>query len=396
MTSAAQRAESDVLIIGSGAIGAAIAFYCARLGMAVTVVDKGGLGGGTSSRCEGNLLVSDKEHGPELDLANYSLGLWRGELAEFGELWEFENKGGVIVASQESSMESLQRALRVQRKHGIEVEEVDGPALKDLEPNVTDDAIGGAFYPDDSQVMPMLVTAHLMRMARERGADVHTNTEVTGVLRSGGRVIGVSTVSGDYHAGVVVNATGPWSGQFARLAKSHVPVEPRRGYVMVTEPLPPRVFRKVYAAEYIDHVGSSDSGLQASPVVEGTPSGTILIGSSRERVGFDETLNPAVIQLMAQNAIKLFPFLKDVRILRHYFGFRPYSPDHVPVIGADALHEGLWHATGHEGAGIGLSVGTGKLVAQALAGLQTDLDLTPFSPSRFASDTTTTQVQGVS
>ena len=70
-------------------------------------------------------------------------------------------------------------------------------------------------------------------------------------------------------------------------------------------------------------------------------------------------------------------------MLRHYHGFRPYSPDHVPAIGPDARAPGLWHASGHEGAGIGLSVGTGKLLAQALAGDRPDLDLSPFDPSRF-------------
>nr|WP_324615210.1 FAD-dependent oxidoreductase [Nesterenkonia sedimenti] len=364
-------------------MGAAVAFFCAKAGLSVRVVDKGRPGGGTSSRCEGNLLVSDKEHGPELDLANYSLGLWRGELAEFAHLWEFENKGGIIVASQESSMASLQRALQVQRQHGIEVEEIDVPGLKELEPNVTDQAVGAAFYPDDCQVMPMLLTAHLLRMAREAGAELLFDTEVTGMVRTGDQIQGVRTSQGTYYAQTVINAAGPWGAEVAELAGVNVPVGPRRGYVLVTEPLPPMVFRKVYAAEYIDNVGSSEEGLQASPVVEGTQAGSILIGSSRERVGFDHTLNPEALQMIARNAIALFPFLQETRILRHYFGFRPYSPDHVPVIGPDPRVPGLWHACGHEGAGIGLSVGTGKLIAQALTGEQTDIELGPFSPARF-------------
>lgn len=383
MKTAGAAAGSDVLIIGSGAVGAAIAFFCARAGLSVQVVDKGRSGGGTSSRCEGNLLVSDKEHGPELDLADYSLSLWRGELAEFAPLWEFENKGGIIVASRESSMMSLQRALRAQRQYGITVEEIDAPTLKDFEPNVTEQAVGAAFYPDDCQVMPMLFTAHLLRMSRDLGAKILPDAEVKDFVRQSGRIAGVETPKGTLYADAVINAAGPWAAQVAQLAEVMVPVEPRRGYVLVTEPLPPMVFRKVYAAEYIDNVGSSDEGLQASPVVEGTAAGTILIGSSRERVGFDHTLNPEALRMIARNAIALFPFLRDVRILRHYFGFRPYSPDHVPVIGPDPRAPGLWHACGHEGAGIGLSVGTGRLIAQAVAGQQTDLDLAPFSPLRF-------------
>lgn len=392
---------TDVVIIGAGVVGAATAYFCAHAGLDVTVLDRGAPGGGTSSRCEGNLLVSDKEHGPELDLANYSLDIWRGELAEFAHLWEFENKGGVIVASQDSSMVSLQRALAAQRAHGIRVEEIDAGQLRELEPHITDDAVGAAFYPDDCQVMPMLLTSHLLRMAAERGAQVRPHTEVTGFLRAGeagtrggsgagaaGRITGVRTTGGDVHAAAVINAAGPWAGTVARMAGVEVPVEPRRGYVMVTEPLPPRIFHKVYAAEYIDNVASSDGGLQASPVVESTQAGSILVGSSRERVGFGTTLNPRALELIAGNAVRLFPFLREVRILRHYFGYRPYSPDHVPVVGPDPRAcdddgHGLWHATGHEGAGIGLSVGTGKLIAQAMTAEQPDLDLGPFSPGRF-------------
>jgi glycine/D-amino acid oxidase-like deaminating enzyme len=180
-----------------------------------------------------------------------------------------------------------------------------------------------------------------------------------------------------------VNCTGTWAGELAALAGVNVPVLPRRGFVMVTEPLPPMVHHKVYAAEYIDNVGSSDAGLQSSPVVEGTPSGTILIGSTRERVGFDRTVSTDALRLLAGNAVALFPFLEHVKAIRHYHGFRPYCPDHLPVIGHDERAPGLWHAAGHEGAGIGLCAGTGKILAQALSGQAPDLDLSPFAPARF-------------
>src|SRR5207247_2036221 len=120
-----------------------------------------------------------------------------------------------------------------------------------------------------------------------------------GSLRSGDRVTGVKTPRGDFFADAVVNCTGTWAGELAALAGVSVPVLPRRGFVMVTEPLPPMVHHKVYAAEYIDNVGSSDAGLQGSPVVEGTPSGAILIGSTRERLGFDRTVSTNALSLLA-------------------------------------------------------------------------------------------------
>lgn len=374
---------SDVLVIGAGVIGAAAAYFAVQQGLTVTVLDKGLPASGTSSACEGNILVSDKELGPELELTRYSLDVWHNDLAEHKRLWEFESKGGIVVASRESSLASLNRVMTSQAGYGVAVEKLDPEALRKAEPNIRPDALGGASYPEDCQVQPMLVAAHLVRLATGAGARFVADTPANGFLRSGDRVTGVRTPRGDFSAGAVVNCTGTWAGELAALAGINVPVLPRRGFVMVTEPLPLMVHHKVYAAEYIDNVGSSDAGLQASPVVEGTPSGTILIGSTRERVGFDRTVSTDALRLLARNAVALFPFLEHVKAIRHYHGFRPYCPDHLPVIGHDDRAPGLWHAAGHEGAGIGLSAGTGKLLAQALSGQDPDLDLSPFAPGRF-------------
>lgn len=375
---------TDVLIIGAGIIGSAIAYFAAQQGLSVVVLDRAGPASGTSSRCEGNILLSDKELGPELELSQYSLGVWKNDLAEFAHLWEFEAKGGLVVASQESSQASLDRLTTAQRTNGVVAEILDRDQLLSAEPHISPDALSAAYYPQDSQVQPMLAASWLLRLACDAGAKFVPNAQVTALRRSNGRVIGVDSTAGAFAAGNIVNATGTWASSIAGLAEVAVPVNPRKGFVMVTEPLPPKVFHKVYAAEYVDNVGSSDAGLQSSPVVEGTPAGSILIGSSRERVGFDGSVNLSALKQMANNAIGLFPFLRDVKIMRHYHGFRPYCPDHLPVIGHDGRAPGLWHAAGHEGAGIGLSVGTGKLLAQALAGQTADLDLAPFAPHRFA------------
>jgi D-hydroxyproline dehydrogenase subunit beta len=135
-------------------------------------------------------------------------------------------------------------------------------------------------------------------------------------------------------------------------------------------------------------VASGDAGLETSVVVEGTRGGTVLIGASRERVGFDRSVSIPVLRRLAAQAVGLFPFLADVTLLRSYLGFRPYCPDHLPVIGEDPRAPGLVHACGHEGAGIGLSAATGHLIAQALTGRKPDLDLTLFRPDRFEEEAT--------
>ncbi|AJT42291.1 NAD(P)/FAD-dependent oxidoreductase [Psychromicrobium lacuslunae] len=373
----------DLVIIGAGIVGAACAYYAAKAGLSVTVIEQGSIASGTSSRGEGNLLVSDKEAGPELDLALYSERIWRTELAEYAELWEYEPKGGLVVARSQRSLATLHDLAQEQRQQGIEVELLEGEAVFKREPHLNRSIAGAAYYPQDAQVQPILVTTHLLRLAREAGARVFTMTTVTGFLRSADKLTGVRTTAGDFAAANVINAAGTWAAQVAELAGVQLPVLPRRGFVLVTEPLPPTVRHKVYAAEYVGDVASSQAALQTSPVVEGTPSGTILIGASRERVGFDDRLSVPVISALARNAIELFPVLGSVMALRTYWGYRPYCPDHLPVIGADSRAPGLWHACGHEGAGIGLSVGTARLLVQALLGIKTDLDLSPFAVERF-------------
>ena len=191
------------------------------------------------------------------------------------------------------------------------------------------------------------------------------------------------TAGGAIAAGAVVNAAGVWGGEIAALAGVELPVLPRRGFILVTEPVGPLIRHKVYAASYVGDVQGSSEGLETSPVIEGTASGTVLIGSSRERVGFDARLSITALAQMARQAIRLVPVLGRVRAMRAYLGFRPYSPDHLPMIGPDPRAPGLFHACGHEGAGIGLSAATGLLVAEQVTGRPTSLPLAPFAPDRF-------------
>ena len=379
-----KRLTCDVVVVGAGMVGAACALYAARAGLDVTLVDRGPVAGGTTGAGEGNLLVSDKEPGPELDLALLSGRLW-GELAlEVGESVEYEAKGGVVVASSPGGLAALERFADGQRAAGVAAEPVAGDALYDLEPHLAPGLPGAVYYPQDCQVMPALAAAHLVRAS---GARLLTGRTVTDVLRTGeGAVLGVRTDRGDIHAPAVINAAGTWGGELAALAGVRLPVLPRRGFVLVTEPLPRMVRHKVYAADYVADVASDSAALQTSPVVEGTAAGPVLIGSTRERVGFDRTFSLPAVRALAAGATRLFPFLADVRALRSYLGFRPYMPDHLPAIGPDPRVPGLFHACGHEGAGIGLATGTGYLIAQVLTATTPDLDLAPFEPDRFPDD----------
>ncbi|MEU8037738.1 FAD-dependent oxidoreductase [Streptosporangium sp. NPDC049078] len=407
----------DVVVVGAGVVGAACAYYAARAGLDVVVVDRGAVAGGTTGAGEGNILVSDKEPGPELDLALLSNRLWRdlaGAAPEGGARngapgdervdagpggagagvvdrpvtgggFEFEAKGGLVVAETDEILAAL---TDLAGKQGVEHVAVAAGELGDYEPHLAKGLAGGVFYPQDAQVQPMLAAASLIRRGAERfgrGAlMLRTGVTVTGFVTGGDRIAGVTTDHGDILAGAVVNAAGTWGGELAALAGAHVPILPRRGFVLVTEPLAgPLIRHKVYTAAYVTAVASDSEGLQTSAVVESTPAGPVLIGASRERVGFDRTMSVPVLERLARQAVELFPALAAYRVIRAYCGFRPYCPDHLPVIGEDPRVRGLYHACGHEGAGIGLAPATGHLIAQLLIGLGPDLDLTPFRPDRF-------------
>ncbi|MFZ3493997.1 NAD(P)/FAD-dependent oxidoreductase [Streptomyces sp. 5.8] len=373
----------DLVIIGAGVVGAACAYYAARAGLRVAVVDRGPVAGGTTGAGEGNLLVSDKEAGPELDLALLSARLWRELALELPREIEYEAKGGLVVAASEATVKALRGFADGQRAAGVDAVEVGAGELRELEPHLAPDLAGGFFYPQDAQVQPAQAAARLLAAAP--GVEVHLGEEVTELLRGpAGELRGVRTARRDLLAPAVLNAAGTWGAAVAELAGVGLPVLPRRGFVLVTEPLPRVVRHKVYAADYIADVASGSASLQSSAVVEGTPAGPVLIGATRERVGFDRSLSTEALRRLAAQTAALFPVLADVRVLRTYHGFRPYLPDHLPAIGPDPRVPGLFHACGHEGAGIGLAPGTGALIAGFLTGEAPVLDPAPFAPARFA------------
>ena len=376
---------ADVVIIGAGIVGACCARACAEAGLDTVIVDRGAVASGTTGAGEGNILVSDKEPGPELDLALLSQRLWAQMAGELGDSFELDAKGGLVVAARTDTLEHLKSLARQQRECGVVAEELDSRELLQYEPHIHPDLAGGVYYPQDMQVQPMLAAARIIQAAVASGrVRVLTGCVVIGIDRDhSGAVTGVRTSEGVIHAPSIVNAAGTWGGEIASLAGVALPILPRRGFILVTEPLPVMVHHKVYAADYVANVASDSAGLETSAVIEGTMSGTVLIGASRERVGFDKTLDWAVVRRLARQAIEVFPFLADVQLLRTYGGFRPYCPDHLPVIGPDTRVPGLLHACGHEGAGIGLAAATGALIAESLTDTPASLDLAPFAPERF-------------
>lgn len=394
------KSTPDAVVIGAGVVGVATALALTNSGLKVLVIDRGNVANGTTGAGEGNILVSDKGPGDELVLAKRSREAWFELARDVGDGdetggFELEAKGGIVVARSEKGVSQLLELAAQQSGAGIDARTVSSSELHDLEPNLSIGIQSGVWYPQDAQCQPMLAAAQMLKVMRARGGEFVAGATVKKVntlpIRGGGlgqrvSVTGIETDIGDFSTPIVINATGTWAGEIAKMAGSSLPIAPRRGFILVSAPAPKLIYHKVYDAEYVANVASGAADLQSSAVVESTQSGTILIGASRERVGFRGDLDVAVLRKLAAQAIELFPVLAGLQLLRAYRGFRPYAPDHLPVIGEDAYVKGLWHNAGHEGAGIGLSPASAQLITELITGQETFMDPTPFSPVRFRHD----------
>ena len=378
--------SAEVVVIGAGIIGCAVAELLQREGMDVCVVDQFGPAAGSSAAGEGNLLVSDKLPGVDLELARHSLARWHALAQEIGEEIEYVPKGGLVVAHDETAFAGLVSLAAAQRAEGARNTVLPANELAAFEPHLSRALAGGVFYEDDAQIQPMLAVSALIRSLRREGGRVVVDAEVHGASRSAqGRLSCLVTSRGNVAIGrAVVNAAGAWAGEVATRLGGSVPVRPRRGHVLVSEPTAPLTAYKVYESGYVGSIHDGPGALSVSAVVEDTASGTMLLGSSREFVGFSRTQNPAVRAAIARRCIALFPALSSLRMMRSYVGYRPATPDRLPVLGEDADVPGLYHATGHEGAGVGLAPASADAISALLGERDPGFRLEPFSPARFA------------
>jgi glycine/D-amino acid oxidase-like deaminating enzyme len=379
---------TDVVVIGAGIVGAACARELAVRGVGVTIVDRGQVASGTTGLGEGNVLASDKDRGPELDLTKKGLLVYDELDDRLGREARVRRKGALIVHADEATWDAEPERVERLLAEGLRCSLLDPGGVRELEPELTGPILGAAFFPDDVQVAPRPIARALVREARAAGAAVRTGTEVRTIPVEAGRVRGVRFADGTLlEAGAVVLAAGPWSRRLADSAGLELPVEPRWGQLARLTPHrrePPLVRCKIVDGSYLGSVTSAQPGLEVTTVLETTWDGDILVGSSRARRGFDASVDPEVTEAMIGRAARLVPALEGLPLDEAWSGLRPWLPDHLPAIGPSARVPGLWVATGHEGAGIALGPVTGRVLAQTFCGEEPLVDLAPFHPDRFA------------
>ena len=390
--------SADVVVIGGGVVGTAITYFLARKNIDAILVEKGAITAGTSGRCEGDVLVCDKTPGFDSRLTRLSQDLFPQIANELDDDIGWTQKGSLLAIENEAEMEAAKTLCSQLAAEGLPVRILDKYEVHEDEPYLAPDIVGGLETDCDGSLNPMALAYGLVNGAKKRGAKVLTHRAVTGIgLDTDGGVERVVTEGEEFLAKRVVNAAGVWAAEIGKLVDLDIPIKPRQGQMLVAERTFPVARRKVMEFGYMMAKFDSEGYVrQVTPemkkygvalVFEPTEAKNFLVGSSRRFVGMDTSCHIDVLRALAQRAIRFFPVIKDIKIIRSYAGLRPFTPDHMPIISETEV-PGFYVAAGHEGDGIGLSLITGKLISQMICGEAPEVPIDVLKLSRFKDMTT--------
>jgi sarcosine oxidase subunit beta len=376
---------AEVLIIGAGVIGASIALHLTRRGIKPLLIERSAPAAGSSGACDGLVFLQSKKPGLHLRLALESRKRFDGLMEVLGRRIEFRKSGGLCLIESEAELAAMRLFVEEQRESGLPVELIEGAEARRREPCLSEKVMAATFSALDSQVNPYALTFAFLAAAKSAGARILMGVEVKGIEKTAGKATGVFTDNGRISAPVVVNAAGALAAEVGRMAGLEVPITPRRGQILVTAAVPPLLRHCLISAQYVaakfkpEFAASGGTGFS----LEQVDSGNILIGSTREFVGFDRRTTFEGIRTIARRIAPVIPALDRVPVIRTFGGLRPYTPDGLPILGKVAGLEGFIMAAGHEGDGIALSAITGELIADLIATGRTQLPLDAFRLERF-------------
>ena len=381
----------DVIIVGGGIIGCSTAWQLSKLGKKVLIVERKDVASGSAGATDGVVGYHTKKPGAQLDLAVQSIEMFKTLIEELGMDIEYGlEAGGMQPVEDKEQWDMLAAMAEEQRKSGVDIHMISGEEARKIEPNLSPDIYGALYSPTGGKVNPMRMTIAFSRAAKKLGTEILSNTEVTGFLIEDGRAVGIQTTKGEFRAPAIVNACGSWAGKVAALAGLDLPIKPRKGQLAVTEPIGPYLTATVQCALYnvikFRPETIKDQAvlkLGASLSIEQQEDGALIIGGTREFVDYEEENTFEAIETMMKRAMRFFPALKDVSVVRFFSGFRPYTPDGMSLMGEVKTLPGFYMAAGHEGDGIALAPITGKLMAELIATGKTSYDISVFSPNRF-------------
>ncbi|OJH18994.1 glycine oxidase [Bacillus obstructivus] len=380
----------DVLVIGGGIIGCAIAYYTSKSGKDVTIIEKGEFVSGTSSRCDGNILAIDKDPGFDSQMSLVSQKLVADLSKVLPHSFEYRAPGSILVCESDEEMEAAKQWVDRQKAAGLPFRMLDKQDIRQESPFFADDLLGGLECATDSTINPYLFAFSLLEEAKRHGAKAYKQTEVKGMKKEKDGTFTIDTSNGTYTAKCVVNAGGVWAPRLGEMLDLPIPIKPRKGHIIVASRQQHVGARKVMEFGYLiskfggkRRVDPLTEKYGVALVFEPTESQNFLIGSSREFVGFNTKVNNEVIKCIANRAIRFYPKMADMMVIRSYTGLRPWTEDHLPIVSKVEHIPNYFIAAGHEGDGISLAAVTGKVIEELLNEKETCIPVDPLSYNRF-------------
>ena len=365
--------SAEVVVIGGGVSGLSSAYFLARAGKDVVVVEKGTVGGEASGR-SGGMISERVDEPPLIPLAVESLRLWPTLDDELGYPTEFTHQGRLQVAVMEEEMGDIISERDQAQRRGITVDLLDTSEIRDMIPWISDRTLGGTFFPNGGHANPQRSVQAFAWAFQDMGGMLYQNTAVTGMRVVDGRVSSVETTAGAIEADVVVSAAGPQTGLLAEMVGVHVPVAPARVEMLATAPLEP-LFD-------IALVGNGLYGRQAARgnlLFGGGPHEWIDVGLTAD----PDKSNTPLIRNIARRLADLLPGVADVPVLRSWAGVVEQAPDYLPII--DILDSPSNYvvvtASAH---GFGLTPATGRVVSDLVLHGESSVDISGLALSRFA------------
>ncbi len=376
------QSQTDILVLGGGVVGGAIAYNLAKAGRQVTLLEQKELVSGASGGNLGQISITDREAGFELDWALRSLDLYR-EYAQTGLMQAgFEQTGGLFVLASAEEVEKTAHLPESRRQDGVEVRLLRGAEILEQEPLMDPAALEGAIYcPLEGKVDPLAVSYGFLDAAARAGATLLENTPVQGFETQAGRITTVQTPKGDIHADTVVMATGAWTAELAGKLGLCYPIGYDRANVYVCQPAPPALRGPIAPGVFL--TGSFEGGNWVHLGAIQHANGSILIGQSTRAVsGYSTAIAYEEPGEISRLFARYFPSLGSLQVVRMWSGVTPNMPDERPLFGFSGRITNLFMAAGLKGA-FTTAPAAAQDAAALILGRQSQTDCRICSPVRF-------------
>jgi glycine/D-amino acid oxidase-like deaminating enzyme len=363
----------DILIVGAGIVGSAIARESARLGWRVGVIEGGTPSGGATAAGMGHLVVMD-DSPAQLALTAYSRSLLRSDAANLPSYVEYESCGTIWVAADDEEMAEVAGRQRLYAQTGVGASVLNAEELARLEPNLRPGLAGGLLVPGDAVVYPPAAAGFYLAEAQRMGAKLFLSRAVEAshgeVLLSDGTALSADRI---------VLAVGAECDLLPGL-----PLQKRKGHLIITDRYPGFVRHQLVELGYLKsaHKITDDS---VAFNIQPRQTGQLLLGSSRQYDNDDRAIDTEMLTRMIQRAEEYIPGLKGLSVLRAWTGFRAATADKLPLIGpAYGLSDDptLWLAVGFEGLGITNAPGASRLLIDCMTGREPAISIDPYLPAR--------------